>query len=112
MSDLSVAKLSLTEAVIAHLLRQSATPLFGLELVRRSPTGEYQLKKGTIYVTLERMESKGLVTSERETSPPPNLKEGAFYIPRRMYTLTPKGLQALAATQEAIAQLHSFMAVS
>ena len=112
MSDLSVAKFSLTEAVISHMLRQSATPLFGLELVRRSPTGEYQIKKGTIYVTLERMESKGLVTSERETSPPPNLKEGAFYIPRRMYTLTPKGLQALAATQEAIAQLHSFMAVS
>lgn len=112
MSHLSVAKLSPTEAVIAHLLQQSTTPLFGLELVRRSPSGKFQLKKGAIYVTLERMENKGLVTSERETSPPPQIKEGAFYIPRRMYTLTPKGVQALAATQEAIDQLHSFLARS
>lgn len=109
MSDSPVTKLSPAEAVIANLLRQSATPLFGLEMVRRSPAGEYQLKKGTIYVTLERMENKGLVTSTRETSPPPDLKEGAFYIPRRMYTLTPQGLQALAATRKAISQLHGFL---
>jgi len=56
MSKSSAPKLSLNEAIIAHLLRQSSPePLFGLELVRRSSTGKLQLKKGTIYVTLERM---------------------------------------------------------
>ena len=108
MSDSPVTKLSLTEAVIAHLLKQSATPLFGLELVRRSPP-DIQLKKGTIYVTLERMEKKGLLTSELEVEPPPDLVKGAYYVPRRMYTLTLKGLQALSATQEKIARFHSFL---
>ena len=104
-----VKKLSLTEAVIAHLLRDSTAPLFGLELIRRSSSGKLKLKKGTIYVTLERMEKKGLVTSERETSPPPHIKEGDFYIPRRLYTLTPRGLQALTLLEEAVAQIPGFL---
>ncbi|HHM04752.1 MAG TPA: hypothetical protein ENJ19_03305 [Gammaproteobacteria bacterium] len=102
-------KLSLTEAVIAHLLRQSDAPLFGLELVRRSAGGELKLKKGTIYVTLERMEKKGLVISELETAPPPHVKEGDFYIPRRLYTLTPKGMQALEALEDAVARIPGFL---
>ena len=104
-----IGKLSLTEAVIAHLLRQSSTPLFGLELVRRSAGGELELKKGTIYVTLERMEKKGLVTSELETARPPHLKEGDFYIPRRMYQLTPTGIKALEALEDAVAQIPGFL---
>ena len=112
MSDSPVSKLSLTEAVIAHLLRQSKTPLFGLELVRRSSSGDLKLKKGTIYVTLERMEKKGLVTSTLETSPPAHLKEGDFYTPRRVYTLTPRGLQALAVLEEAVAQIPGFLVKS
>jgi len=110
MSDNSpVKKLSLTEAVIAHLLRESTEPLFGLELVRRSSSGKLKLKKGTIYVTLERMEKKELVSSERETSPPPHVQEGDFYIPRRLYTLTPRGLRALEILEEAIAQIPGFL---
>ncbi len=109
MEHLPVKKLSLTEAVIAHLLQRSSVPLFGLELVRRSSSGKLKLKKGTIYVTLERMEKKGLVTSERETAPPSHLKEGDFYIPRRLYTLTPRGSQALAALEEAVAQIPGFL---
>ncbi|HGX92321.1 MAG TPA: PadR family transcriptional regulator [Candidatus Tenderia sp.] len=105
-------KLSLTEAVIAHLLRESMTPLFGLELVRRSSGGELKLKKGTVYVTLERMEKKGLVTSILETSPPPQLKEGDFFVPRRMYTLTPKGQEALKALENAVAQIPGFLVKS
>lgn len=112
MKQSPIKKLSLTEAVIAHLLRESTTPLFGLELIRRSSSGKLQLKKGTIYVTLERMEKKDLVTSERETSPPPHIKEGDFYIPRRLYTLTPRGLQALALLEEAVAQIPGFLARS
>lgn len=110
MTDTPATKLSLTEAVIAHLLRESApAPLFGLELVRRSSAGELKLKKGTIYVTLERMEKKGLVTSELETAPPPHIKEDGFYIPRRMYRLTPLGEQALAALIEAVALIPGFL---
>ena len=109
MGHSPVSKPSLTEAVIAHLLRESTTPLFGLELVRRSSSGELKLKKGTVYVTLERMEKKGLVTSKLETSPPSDIKEGDFYIPRRMYTLTPRGLQALATLEEAVAQIPGFL---
>lgn len=105
-------KLSLTEAVIAQLLQDSPAPLFGLELVRRSPPGELQIKKGTVYVTLERMEKKGLVTSELETAAPSHIKEGAFYIPRRMYRLTAQGSAALAATKAALAQYHGFLARS
>ncbi|MEW5756445.1 MAG: helix-turn-helix transcriptional regulator [Pseudomonadota bacterium] len=110
MTDTPATKLSLTEALIAHLLRESApAPLFGLELVRRSSSGDLKLKKGTIYVTLERMEKKGLVTSELETSPPPHFKEGDFYIPRRMYRLTPAGEQALIALEQAVARIPGFL---
>ena len=112
MKQPPVKKLSLTEAVIAHLLRGSTAPLCGLELIQRSSSSKLKLKKGTIYVTLERMEKKGLVTSERETSPPPHIKEGDFYIPRRLYTLTPRGLQALALLEEAVAQIPGFLVKS
>ncbi len=110
MKTTTTPKLSLNEAIIAHLLRASSPqPLFGLELVRRSSSGNLQLKKGTIYVTLERMEKKGLVESELETSPPPHIKEGDFYIPRRMYRLTPLGERALATLEEAVAQIPGFL---
>ena len=105
-----VSKLSLTEAVIAHLLRQNKPrPLYGLEMVRLSSDGELQLKKGTIYVTLERMEKKGLIVSELETRPPSDSDEGEFYIPRRMYKLTPKGLKALQALEAAVAKIPGFL---
>lgn len=78
MDHSPVKKLSLTEAVIAHLLRDSTAPLFGLELIRRSSSGKLKLKKGTIYVILERMEKKGLVSSERETSRRHTSKKGTF----------------------------------
>lgn len=104
-----INKLSSAETVIAHLLDESRTPLFGLELVRRSPPGDLQLKKGTIYVTLERMEKKGLVTSMMETTPPAHIEPGTFYIPRRMYTLTETGKQALAVTRTALDRFHHYL---
>jgi DNA-binding PadR family transcriptional regulator len=52
---------------------------------------------------------KGLVTSELETAPPPHVKEGNFYIPRRMYQLTPRGRDALAATKSMLGQYHDFL---
>jgi len=58
-------------------------PLFGLQLVALS---QGALKRGTVYVTLGRMEAKGFVRSEQEAMPP-----GAIGLPRRLYYPTPLG---------------------
>jgi PadR family transcriptional regulator PadR len=64
-------------------------PLYGLELVARS---EGALKRGTVYVTLGRMEAKGLLASEQEEMP-----EGAIGFPRRRYRPTGLGERAFRA---------------
>jgi DNA-binding PadR family transcriptional regulator len=66
-----------------------AGPLYGLELVERSGGA---LKRGTVYVTLSRMQAKGFVTSEQETLP-----AGAIGLPRRRYRPTGLGERALRA---------------
>jgi len=76
------------EQLILDLLISSG-PLYGLELVARS---EGSLKRGTVYVTLGRMEAKGFVISEREEMP-----EGAIGLPRRRYRATGRGERALHA---------------
>ena len=64
-------------------------PLFGLQLVALSRGA---LKRGTVYVTLGRMETKGFIRSEQQAMPP-----GAIGLPRRMYYPTPLGERVLAA---------------
>jgi DNA-binding PadR family transcriptional regulator len=64
-------------------------PLFGLQLVALS---EGMLKRGTVYVTLGRMETKGFVRSEQEAMPP-----GAIGLPRRLYYPTPLGERVVRA---------------
>jgi PadR family transcriptional regulator, regulatory protein PadR len=64
-------------------------PLFGLQLVSLS---DGALKRGTVYVTLGRMETKGFVRSEQEAMPP-----GAIGLPRRLYYPTPLGERVLDA---------------
>jgi PadR family transcriptional regulator PadR len=63
--------------------------LYGLELVEASG-GE--LKRGTVYVTLSRMEQKGLVEGRTETAAEPHPG-----LPRRLFRATPLGVQALKA---------------
>lgn len=58
---------------------------FGLELVEISGG---RLKRGTIYVTLGRMETKGFVESHQEQRP-----TGAIGLPRRLYRATAYGLK-------------------
>lgn len=74
------------ERLILELL-VSEGPLFGLQLVALSNGA---LKRGTVYVTLGRMEAKGYVTSEQEDQP-----DGAIGLPRRIYRPTPLGERAL-----------------
>jgi len=58
---------------------------YGLELVDAS---EGRLKRGSIYVTLGRMETKGFVASRQEDRAP-----GAIGLPRRLYRPTAYGLK-------------------
>ena len=47
-----------------------------------------RLKRGSVYVTLARMEAKGFVQSEQEERQP-----GAIGLPRRLYRATPYGVK-------------------
>lgn len=81
-------RLSGKEQVILELLT-SGEPMYGLQLVERS---QGALKRGTVYVTLGRMEAKGLVRSEQEPRP-----AGAIGLPRRRYRPTDLGARMLRA---------------
>ncbi len=76
------------ERLILELL-VAAGPMYGLQLVEQS-NGE--LKRGTVYVTLGRMEAKRYVESEQESLPP-----GAIGLPRRLYRPTALGERMLRA---------------
>jgi PadR family transcriptional regulator PadR len=82
-----VPRLSRTERVILDLLRDEET--FGLALVERS---KGRLKRGTVYVTLARMQEKGYVESRTEARTP-----GAIGLPRRLYRPTGYGLRVFDA---------------
>lgn len=73
------------EAQILQLL-VSGGEMYGLQLVRES---KGELKRGTIYVTLDRMQKKGYLDSRHEhDAHTPGL-------PRRLYFLTAPGEKAL-----------------
>ncbi len=75
------------ERLILELL--SGGPKYGLQLVEAS---DGALKRGTVYVTLGRMEAKGLVESEQDAMAP-----GAIGLPRRVYRPTALGERMLRA---------------
>jgi len=84
------------ETLILQLLA-SATEMYGLELVAAS---NGQLKRGTVYVTLGRMEKKGYVVSRLEDARP-----SAGGLPRRVYEATSFGRRALNAWNHVVATL-------
>jgi PadR family transcriptional regulator, regulatory protein PadR len=84
------------ERLILELL-QADGPLFGLQLVALS---QGALKRGTVYVTLGRMEAKGFVASEQESMP-----AGAIGLPRRLYSPTPLGKRVLRAWDLVVREL-------
>jgi DNA-binding PadR family transcriptional regulator len=92
----SVPTLPPKERLILDLLL-SEGPLFGLQLVALS---QGALKRGTVYVTLGRMEAKGFVSSEQEAMPP-----GAIGLPRRIYRPTPLGERVLRAWNLVVREL-------
>ena len=88
MNSPRLPTVSRKEALILDLLA-GASDLYGLELVEAS---KGRLKRGTVYVTLSRMEDKGYVTSSQEAK-----AQGAIGLPRRVYRLTALGRRAREA---------------
>src|SRR5262245_47161164 len=82
MAQDAIETLPRKERLILELLA-SGGPMYGLQLVERS---DGALKRGTVYVTLGRMEAKGLVQSQQEPLPP-----GGIGLPRRVYRPTALG---------------------
>lgn len=83
MAETRLPSISATESLIIDLLE--GRERFGLALVDGSGG---RLKRGSVYVLLGRMETKGFVESRQEERAP-----GAIGIPRRMYHATAYGLK-------------------
>jgi PadR family transcriptional regulator, regulatory protein PadR len=81
--SMKLPSISATESLILDLLEPRER--FGLELIAQS---DGRLKRGSVYVTLARMEAKGFVESRQE-----DRAAGAIGLPRRLYTPTPYGLK-------------------
>lgn len=96
MERIALPKLSGTESQILELLRSEE--MYGLQLVTES---KGRLKRGSVYVTLGRMEEKGYVESKAEEKP-----EHAG-LPRRRYRATGLGLRVFDAWALLAASLSS-----
>lgn len=83
MTEQRLPSISSTESLVLDLLEFSER--YGLELVDASGG---RLKRGSVYVTLGRMEAKGFVASRQE-----DRAAGAIGLPRRLYRPTPYGLK-------------------
>jgi len=90
----NVPTLSAKEALVLELLlRTAGLEKYGLQMVGES---EGQLSRGTIYVTLSRMEDKGYVESRPEE---PNRPTSG--IARRLYRVTGYGQRVFQVWQMA-----------
>jgi DNA-binding PadR family transcriptional regulator len=87
-TGMRLPSLSPKESLILELLI-GAKEMYGLELVAASAGA---LKRGTVYVTLGRMEDKRYVVSRLESAPP-----ATGGLPRRTYAPTALGREVLAA---------------
>lgn len=95
--DAGLPSVSRKELLILEMLIQSKRELYGLEMVEAS---NGNLKRGTIYVTLQRMQEKGLVDSKPEPRTAPEIG-----IPRRVYSVTGHGQRVYQAYEAAKAVL-------
>jgi DNA-binding PadR family transcriptional regulator len=83
MGETRLPSISSTESLLLDLLEDRER--FGLELVDLSGG---MIKRGSVYVLLARMETKGFVESRQEERQP-----GAIGLPRRLYRATEYGLK-------------------
>jgi len=80
-------RLSAVEMLILKMLIANNGEMYGLEMIAESGK---RLKRGTIYVTLGRMEEKGFVESRKE-----DVRPGARGLPRRLYKPAAHGVRTL-----------------
>lgn len=97
MQNQEFPTLSNKEFIILQMLIEN-DEMFGLEMVGSS---EGNLKRGTIYVTLQRMGEKGLVESREEPRP-----DGEIGIARRIYKASGLGVRVFKAQQLALKYLN------
>lgn len=79
-----------TELLVLRLLSSEPSGLYGLEMVKKSAC---KLKRGSVYVTLGRLEERGYIKSRvpRDADHPG--------LPRPRYTLTAQGQKVLEAAE-------------
>ena len=95
-SEHPLPTLSSKERIVLELLAVEGD-MYGLQLVTESGG---RLKRGTVYVTLGRMQQKGLIDADAE-----KLSDDSGLVPRRMYRATPFGLRVLRAWTHAARML-------
>lgn len=89
-----IPSLSGKEALVLDLLLgKPSAGMYGLELVNVSGN---RMKRGTIYVTLSRMEEKGYVESWQEEQ-----RRDSAGLPRRLYRVSGYGQRVYLACQQA-----------
>jgi PadR family transcriptional regulator PadR len=96
-------KLSTKEFLILQML-VSRGEMFGLAMVEES---EGELKRGTIYVTLQRMGDKGYIESREEPRSMPEIG-----IPRRKYWATGLGERVYQTNLKALEFFNSDFVLS
>lgn len=91
---MNMPRITNIEALIMKmLLANASSEMYGWEMMEES---DGKLKRGTIYVILDRMEDKGFISSRKEER-----REGQRGLPRRMYKLTGTGQRAIHAWEVA-----------
>lgn len=98
MSNNNFPKLSPKEMLILEMLIGKGE-MFGLEMVE---TSNGNLKRGTIYVTLQRMGDKGYIESREEPRSMPEIG-----IPRRKYWATGLGERVYQTNLKALEFFNS-----
>lgn len=92
MIENRIPNITNTESLIMSILvNKAGIEIYGWELMDAS---NGTLKRGTIYVILNRMEEKGFISSRKEPR-----REGARGRPRRMYKLTSLGNKTISALE-------------
>lgn len=91
-------RISQKEQIILEMLL-AGDELYGLQMIRQSPT---DLKRGTIYVTLNRLEEKGFIRSREMAT-----QEGEQGPARRVYAITGEGENVMNAMAVASQMLQT-----
>jgi PadR family transcriptional regulator len=94
-------ELTRKEFLAMNMLVGAPKPMYGLQMVEAS---DGELKRGTVYVTLNRLEEKGYITSKKEAEQP------GIAQPRRLYKATGAGVRVFRAIEAARASLKEAFA--